>query len=159
MHLLDLKLNRWVEVTVKGKSPAARWEHSSWLSGDEFYCFGGWTNVNLLPRDGLNVLHFGINNVVTWSNVKEASELGFLASAKALPWGDSILLFGGSKSTFEHIASIWDSKTLTLQELNVGLNRGYLRLACAAVKVNSEIIMFGTLQGEESLRVSLEADP
>ena len=28
VHLLDLRLNSWVDVIVKGKLPAARWEHS-----------------------------------------------------------------------------------------------------------------------------------
>ena len=37
--------------------------------------------------------------------MKEVTELSFLATAKVIPRADSILLFGGSKVTFEHIAS------------------------------------------------------
>ena len=60
------------------------------MSGDEFYCFGGFTNEGRLPRDGLNVLHFGLNNVVTWSNMKEAAPLGLLANIMVFPRGDSL---------------------------------------------------------------------
>ena len=159
VHLLDLRLNRWVDVSVKGQSPAARWEHSSWMVGDEFYVFGGFTNEGRLPRDGLNVLHFGLNNVVTWSNVKEAKALGLLANTMVIPLGDSLLLLGGSQKTRPHLASKWNAKALTMEEIAVFENSTHVATAYAAVTMNSEILLFGNLKDEGYLRISLGANP
>ena len=159
VHLLDLRLDRWVDVVVKGKRPAERWEHGSWMSGDDFYCFGGWTNRGELPCDRLNVLHFGLNNVVTWSNVKEGTELGYFATSKVIPLRDSILILGGSKVTNSHVASTWDSTALKLEEGPRDGTINLVRSAYAAVKLNSEIIMVGTFRGQGCLKISLETSP
>ena len=159
IHLLDLRLNRWVDVVVKGEIPVARWEHSSWINGDKLYCFGGWTNRGSLPRDGLYVLHFGKNNTVMWSNVKEASALGSFASSVAIPWKDSILIFCGSKSTNAHAASIWRSDGCTLDALAIGEDLPISTSATEAVKLNSEIFMFGSFSDEKYIRIFLEPSP
>ena len=159
VHLLDLRLNRWVDVSVKGQRPAARCEHSSWMVEDEFYMFGGFTNEGRFPRDGLNVLHFGLNNIVTWSNVKEAKALGIMANTIVIPWGDSLLLLGGSKKTASHLASKWNSKARTMEEITGFENSTHVRTVYAAVTVTSKSLLFGTFRDEGYLRLSLEVSP
>ena len=159
VHLLDFRLSSWVDVVVKGRRPLARYEHSSWMRGDVFYCFGGWTKADGLHRDGLNVLHFGLRNVVTWSSVKETVALCSLVAAIAIPLDNCLLVLGGHKDKHAHIASLWDSTPQTLEQVACGGNSNLVRSAHAAVKTNSDIFMFGPFDNEGCLRISLEASP
>ena len=116
VHLLDVQHSRWIQPVVRGSPPGRRGYCGSCVHDGVFYCYGGVEQHRY--SDGVYVLRFSANDVVTWSKPKVVFD-GItalpLSSFALVPFQGVLILCGGLGSG-NRFLRIYDPKTGKVSE-------------------------------------------